>query len=439
MFANKLTREGIRTSIFSLLVFSLPFSKGLTNVAIILAVLNWVQESSLIEKWVRLKSNRHFLLFISFFCLTVIGLSYSENFEQGLFILEKRIPLLVLPLIIFSSTAISKTEIRIIFKTLVLACLLASLICLGYAFYRNYKEGHTLSYIYNALVNGIHLPGRYDYLNYYYFTNYFFVEPLRIHPTYFALYILFSSCLVIWLLWDKNKLESGISIWIVLLLLYNVIIIVLLASRVQLFLLILVGTTFVMYYSYLKKKLLRGVIGFMSLISVITILIFLNPITRERFSTAINPRAHYSENVHGEGGLSLRIHEWRYTLEGIKSNFLFGTGTGDAQDVLQEVYLRNKFKIGYENSLNPHNQYLHTTLELGILGFIVLISNLINPFVLGFRKRQWLVIIFVLIIAVSFVPESVLELNRGIVFYAFFNSLLIRYFMNDRVFGTENA
>lgn len=428
-FDKEFLHNKIRLLALLVFVFSLPFSKVANNLAIIVLAVNWLFESSFSVKWDRVMNKSLLVCFWSTYALSILGLVYTDNMPHGLFELEKRITLLLFPLIFSTSSPISKDEIRLVFKAFILACSVASIVCFRYAFYRNYEEGHTLSYVFNAIFFDEHLPGRYYYFNYYYFTYYFFTEPLNIHPIYFAMYVLFSCSLIIWLWWDKTNFKEKIGLWKICLLVFNVLVIVLLSSRTQMFSLVSIGTIFILYYSYSKKQLFRGISFILFLYTISLTLILLNPISRERFSQAINPRVHYSENEHGEGGLSLRLYKWKYTIVAIQNSLLFGTGTGDAQDVLQKVYKEHDFKIGYENEFNPHNQYLQSTLELGLVGLSTLILSLVVPFYYAYKKHVWIYLIFILILSIGFLTESILELNKGIVFYSFFNSFLAFNFL----------
>ena len=423
-FQNKL-----RTLALQLFVASLPFSLMVNNVAIGILTINWLFESSFPEKWKRIKGNPLVYCFTLFYVLSVIGLVYTENMQQGLFELEKKLTLALFPLILSSSNPISKVDIRKIFKAFILSCTGASIVCFSYAIYRNYEEGHTLSYVFNALFFDIHFPGRYYYFNYWYFTYSFFADGINMHPVYFAMFIVFSSCLTVWLWWDKSGHENGISIWVILFLFYNFIVVVLLSSRTQLFSLLLIGTSFILYYTYLRQKLIKGLLFIVTFYVAGFTILFINPISNERFFKSMRLNSHYSENKFGEGGLSLRTYQWRYTLETIAQNPLAGTGTGDAQDELQVTYKKNNFKIGYDNNFNPHNQYLQSALELGLLGLISFIASLLFPAWLSIKRRAWLYFVFIVLFVFSCLTESLLEVNKGIVFYSFFNALLAFNFL----------
>lgn len=432
MFSKReIVHEKLRLLALVVFALSLPFSMLINNLAIMLLIVNWFFESTLNEKWNRIKQNRLVVFFLLFYLLHVFWLICAENMKEGLFELEKKLTLFLAPLILATSNTIFKKDFRTIFKAFVLSCTIASLICFCYAGYRNYEEGHTLSYIFNAVFFDIHLPGRYYYFNYWYFTYKIFASAINIHPVYFSMYIVFSSCLAIWLWWDKSGSKKNINNWVILFLVYNFIVVILLSSRTQLLSMLLLGTGFIIYYSYFRKKLIKGLLFVFFIYGFGFMLIYLNPVSRERFIESNLPGRNYSDNKYGEGGFSLRKYKWKYTLETIMQSPVLGTGTGDSQDELQLTYKKNNFEIGYINNFNSHNQFLQSALELGLLGLCSFLLCLFLPAYYALKKHAWLYLVFIALFSLSCITESMLEVNKGIVFYSVFNSLFAFHFLKE--------
>ena len=61
-------------------------------------------------------------------------------------------------------------------------------------------------------------------------------------------------------------------------------------------------------------------------------------------------------------------------------------------------------------------------LEIGVFGFLLLLSMVFLPVFPSIRQGQYLYVIFLLIFALNMVFESMLEIQAGVVFYSFFNS-----------------
>jgi O-antigen ligase len=124
-----------------------------------------------------------------------------------------------------------------------------------------------------------------------------------------------------------------------------------------------------------------------------------------------------------DNSASSRILAWRYSFQIIKTNWLTGVGTGDIKDELVKKYNENGWNFGAEKKLNPHNQYLHTFLLLGIPGFILLMLNILFPFYFSLKQKHWIYSLFIGIIFLNSLTESVLEVQRGILLFPFFSCL----------------
>jgi O-antigen ligase len=122
---------------------------------------------------------------------------------------------------------------------------------------------------------------------------------------------------------------------------------------------------------------------------------------------------------------SSRLYLWKYSLNVISRNPVFGVGTGDLKEELNAEYSRNNWTYGIEKKYSSHNQYLHTGVILGWIGIILLCLMLFLPFLGAIKLRDWMYAGFLLIIIVNNVTEDVLEVQKGVLFYGFFNSYFL--------------
>ena len=122
-------------SIF-LLVTSLPFSKFLISLSEIILLASWLFDGNLKKKIELFANNKTALVISSLFILHLLGLIYTSDFKYGFEDVKKKIPLLLLPLILSSSTPLSKKIFENILSAFVLSVIIATLICfyilLGY-------------------------------------------------------------------------------------------------------------------------------------------------------------------------------------------------------------------------------------------------------------------------------------------------------------------
>lgn len=100
-----------------------------TSIPQIILAANWLLEKNFVWKWQHLKLNKIFWVLASLFFLHIIGMLYTQNVERGLDDLRNKIPLLLLPLIIFSTKPLNKQELRLLFNFFFLSVLVSSIYC----------------------------------------------------------------------------------------------------------------------------------------------------------------------------------------------------------------------------------------------------------------------------------------------------------------------
>ncbi|MDF2449151.1 MAG: Lipid core - O-antigen ligase [Bacteroidota bacterium] len=109
-----------------------------TSIPQIILAANWLLEKNFSDKLRQLKSNRIFLILTTLFILHVIGIIYTENMQQGLNELRNKLPLLTLPIILFSTIPLSKKEFRLLFHFYLLSILVSTVCC--YLVYAGYTK-----------------------------------------------------------------------------------------------------------------------------------------------------------------------------------------------------------------------------------------------------------------------------------------------------------
>ena len=100
-----------------------------TSIPQIILVANWLLEGNFSTKWQQLKSNKIFWVLASLFFLHVIGITYTDNIQRGLDDLRNKMPLLVLPLILFSTKSLSMKEFKLLFGFFFLSVFVSSICC----------------------------------------------------------------------------------------------------------------------------------------------------------------------------------------------------------------------------------------------------------------------------------------------------------------------
>jgi O-antigen ligase len=120
-----------------------------------------------------------------------------------------------------------------------------------------------------------------------------------------------------------------------------------------------------------------------------------------------------------------RILVWESAIEIIKKNPVLGVGVGDVRTELVKEYVRmGEDKLSQER-LNAHNQFLEVLLEGGVISFLMF------AFILGFmifiaiNEKNLLYGLFVIMMLVFFMFETILYRFAGNSFFPLFSFLLL--------------
>ncbi|MBI5541756.1 MAG: O-antigen ligase family protein [Bacteroidia bacterium] len=112
----------------ALLAFSLPLSSFGTSISELILLGNWIAEGNFKEKFSKLKSKNGILFFSSIFIVHVIWLLPPQDYNYAFNDLKVKVPILVLPILIGSSYALTKKLLKSILLFFTSGVLLGTLI-----------------------------------------------------------------------------------------------------------------------------------------------------------------------------------------------------------------------------------------------------------------------------------------------------------------------
>lgn len=388
-----------------LFCFLLPLHPRLSVLAIIFLGINWLLSGRIYSNFKSFLSLIP-ILFFSFYILHLIGLLYTSNWIEGMQRVETKLPLLIFPLILFSFPIKNKEKVFSILKSYVIGCLVASVYC---------------------FTNGVleYLETGENWITYKRLGSF-----LGFHPTYFSMYLGLALFIVLFFLVKKIKTHSlNYKTGSGILASWFFIIILLLSSRMTILATVLILMFSFLVWMYFQQKLWKG-IG-ISILAIVLLFFSIKNIpsvgrrTQHTINSAIDKD---SNNINS----APRINLWNAAATVIKENPIIGTGTGDMQDELVRIYRARNYERALQDNFNPHSQYLQTTATLGIVGGVLLFIYLMVPFWLAFQQKDYLYLLFLSLILMSFLTESILQTQRGTVFFGFFHSFFLMIFLRER-------
>lgn len=416
-----------------LVAVTLPFPNLLINtLSIWLMIAAWLISSPIKEKILLLKSNKLIWLFSSLFIMYAIGLIYGD-FKLGLFEIEKKLSLLIFPIVLGTAPKISSRQLKIVLVSFAVSCILISLVCLIDTFYRNYSQG--IAFFSDQFYTVTYMGISSTFNNSWLFSYENLTKNYGFHPSYFSIYTIFSIFIFLCILLKNENMGIFTKGFLVVAIIYLLIFIFFLASRIGLLSLFILLISCMLFYAYKKHKLFTGIIA--TLIFIITIslaLQFFTPI-KEKFKRLLDldkEKMEYADTA-------IRLDLWKSAMTVIKDNILIGIGTGDLQPALQKIYERENLATPHLSRYNPHNQFLDIAATLGIIGLVIFMFCLFFPFYMSYGSKNYLYLIFILLfIFISFV-ECPLAVQKGVVWYAFFNSLFAFHSLKAKIGNIQIA
>jgi O-antigen ligase len=431
----------------------LPFSVGITMLGLV-----WFFGSNLSQKIKKFVKSPYAILLSGLYIIYLISILYSENKEYAYTDLLLKLPLLLFPLFLSTTDSLNNSQYKSVLRTFAISTFFAAIttLLIGYC---------------NYMQTGL--------------TKYFFYHDLTIfmHSAYYALYALFAIVIFIYLFnktQNKNSKVAYLSMALGL-----SIFLFLLSSRMQILIFVTLLTFFIVVRAFQKKRIFTGILALFLSYACIFLLVTQMPKTSARLQQT---KAHIKNINYSKTNSDARAQIWVAATNVIKKNYWIGTGVGDVKDELVAQYTflsstdsdkekviedkiieiqnnkkwflhikekakednisvedqlfvdaifvlgdtKSRYKHFINRGYNYHGQFLQTLSAVGLLGFFFLFFSLLLPaYNLGLKNKNYLLLVFMFMVFVSFITESMLERQAGVILYAFFISFLVFIKPND--------
>jgi len=402
---NYKVKEFITETLLILLAFTLPFSTRLNSFFLIMLFVNWLLQGEFKSKLKIVFEQKVLILLTLLYLAYLIGLLYTNNFNDALKILTKRSSFLILPIVVGSSSIkkITFVKVSVAFIVAILIAANYSLIILFLEYWNKYKSFQDFELLYISR----------DYLS----------NPLELHPTYFSIYSLFAISLIVYLYIQFKKSNLNLII-VISTCLFLFCFSLLLSARMPLLGFILISFIYLTTYLIIKRKYFLFVL-LVVVTSASLIKLYSHPLINKRFAEIKETEWKPPVGIH-HNSTNLRIGIFSCSSEAIKEYWLWGIGTGDVQDYLNNCYKSNNFSdVMYLNKYNTHNIYLDTLIMIGIFGLILLFANFIFPAILALETKNYIYLFFLLFFCICGLGEALFNTQKGVVFFSLFNCILL--------------
>lgn len=330
---------------------------------------------------------------IVFYLMYVVGLTYTENMSFASLDLGMKVSFLLFPLLFLI------LPVHLSWKKFALF----------------FIAGAVVSIVINFALSAI------TYFDDGFVSNFFDSHLSHLmHRSYWATYLVMAYSFTWWLLL-KNRLN-----WILgsVLLLLMSLFTFMSGSKMGILILAVVTAIWIIHIIIAKRAYLLGLVSLLLLLILGWTVYTYSPQLKSRIIAGVEAFSGGKEiDPTSTESNTARILVWSSAIDEIKEHFFFGVGTGDIKDKLNARNIENGYTGVAELNLNSHNQFLNTHLAIGIIGSTALLIAFISSFLYWRRLTNFAMMLTVLILFLSLLPEAFFETQAGIVPGAFLLSL----------------
>ena len=410
--ANDQAIQILLTKFFIIGIF-LPIK--VSNVALLALLFFWIVTGRYRYAIKQLWAKKLMFLLVAFYLLHLIGLFYSDNLPVAYKELERKIPLLLLPIVISSfKNENFSGERRQLFDFYIRVTWIMCLFLVLYALYRYAMGGGS---------------------EVFYFKE--FTQIIGVNPIYLAMYLLFAFGIYFYELNPRNRRED----WVKKGLIYagTLITLMCISSKTGLFVFVLLSLDIAFRQMKNLNPLIRAGIA-VGVFWIVIQAVNYFPVTKERISDLISSdwtavwQDDYTKDATTFTGFTLRISFWRVTLENLsEDNLLFqGVGTGDCLDYINKAYEKAGLIAAGYTDFNLHNAFMEVILEFGMAGLVFYLVIWGWIAIIAIRVKEKALMLLLVIFVFFSMTESILYVNKGLAFFSFWVSLLINFLYIDK-------
>lgn len=387
-------------------VYLPPLFKSLSITFLTLLIIISYLSKVYILKFNLNKSN---ILLLIFYFIHIIGVLYSYDKDEAIFDLEVKLPLIFFPLIFIfiPQKFISKQYFWIGSITIIIGLICNIFYCFGIGIIR-------------SINNSLPLIPEISYTK----------LSAKLHPSYLSLFASVSLVLTYVIpLKEQFKINNKTNSVIKAILFVIITFFILMLNSKSGIIVMTIAYIWIISNMFFVKKERIISLATLFLIAISYISIFNIEILNVRYSSAIeNISEKYATNPN-ESSMSQRKFIYKNSIKLILEKPMFGQGTGDVRNSLSKLYEASN--VQFYSYLNAHNQFIQTTIALGLVGLIILLLLFLSPVINIISQKKYFLLTIFIIIGVSFLFESMLDRNMGSYFFALIYMLSNSYLQDN--------
>lgn len=402
LFDLKKLNKDLFVLCISLLFLTLPLSTSANG--LIMIVTSLILITNLFHSNYNYRDKLTIILIpLIIYIFFVVGHFYSEDKQASVSYLLRTVSLVVLPCLFYINweNSIKKYTLFIFtfYGAILVVCFISIVDRMLFTILTN-RPFYTLFRYYNTHNN--------------------FSKLLPIHPGYLALFIVFAL-FVNFHLFSKSarKLKFVFSLTFIILFLA----LIMTSSRIHIISFFSCSIIAFMFFEF-NKSLSRVRFYFICILITVSPLIMYKyiPNVKSRFDWILDHEFTQSKRyLSGES----RLPRIKVSIEKISLSPFWGYGTGDSTNELVKGYKEAGLSEAFEKKYNAHNQFLEIWLKSGIIPVVLLIVYIFYCTRLALKNKSYLFISVIIPVALFFLVESALSVQKGIIYFALIFPLMI--------------
>lgn len=369
--------------------------------------LVWLVSLQFGQKFNNLFKNRAAGLMLFYYLVLAVSGIFTPLPAEGGEELLLKFPFLAWAIMLGSVTRLRENQIWFVIKAFVMATAVSVVYCFADSLYSYMAFPHSSVFYFEELVNFSLIP-----------------------PHYLGLFVNFSYALVFQSLLSKRKLLASKKFSIALLMLFFIAV-VFISVRMQFVVFVIINGVVIFNYLRAKRGTLWAALSFLGLVLVFLGIALVVPGSKARIIDTYHELRSFDGMVDNKQ-TNPRVFLWSGAMEVIEENFWTGTGTGAEGPALDEKLSKQEIIYWdgtqtyflHQAGHNYHNVYLQHFAAMGVAGFIALLLFFLWPLLA--RTKNALgpqAMLFLLVCFLSFISESMLQRQAGVLFFSFFWAL----------------
>jgi hypothetical protein len=340
-------------------------------------------------------------LFLSFYLLQILGFAIHPDHDTA-FALEQKAALLFIPILVLSLLRYDATISVKGIQAFIAGNITASLYCLGTAVFQFLNTADTSVFFYHQLS-----------------------APLAANAIYVSLYVTISILYIIHyynkgiLNLPKPLLSAALTILLITLML--------LSSKM----IIVAGSALIVYFLFSISGQRLKWTAFTTTVLCVALLIFTTNPIKTRFKNwdagkaiEVVNKKDFTNYTFDDVDIRILLAKLGWELTTENRHWIYGNGGKSYHQPLNKKMLSYKLFAGNEVTkdtgyinYNMHNQYLENFMQYGVIGLFILFIILVKVFSTGVRSKSKILELIALLFSFSFLSESVLETQAGILLF----------------------